>query len=169
MKLIKMNFKERKPFFIQMGTIVAILVAFMAFNPVNAQDRENVAEEDTTVYTKEEIDVLPEYPGGDEARIKHLINNLEYPKYAREVGLEGRVEIGFIVEKDGSMSNFTAIKSVHPILDEESLRVIKLMPKWIPGKKDGKTVRVQWQIPITFTLSDGDERVIPQKGKKRKK
>ena len=99
------------------------------------------------------VEIMPEYPGGEEARIKFLQDNLVYPKIAREIGLEGKVWIGFVVEKDGSLSNFTVVKEVAPVLDNEALRVVKMMPKWTPGKQRTKTVRVQYQIPITFKLN----------------
>ena len=98
------------------------------------------------------VEEMPEYPDGDDARLKFLQENLVYPKYAREVGLEGKVYVGFVVERDGSLSNFTIKRSVAPILDEEALRVVKMMPKWNPGQQRGKAVRVEYQIPITFTL-----------------
>ena len=99
------------------------------------------------------VDVYPEYPGGDEARIKFLSENLVYPKIASDIGLEGRVFVRFVVEKDGSLTNFEIARGVAPVLDNEAMRVVKMMPNWTPGKQRSKTVRVQYQIPITFTLS----------------
>ena len=98
------------------------------------------------------VEFEPEYPGGDEARIKFIRENLVYPQEAIDKKIEGRVFIGFVIEVDGSLTNFSILRSVHPLLDEEALRVIKLMPKWIPGELRGKPVRVQFQMPITFTL-----------------
>ena len=68
--------------------------------------------------------------------------------------LQGRVMVGFVVEPDGSISNVKILRSVAPILDDEAVRVARLMPKWKPGKQRGKAVRVQYQMPITFTLYD---------------
>jgi len=99
------------------------------------------------------VEILPEYPGGDEARIRFLQENLVYPKFAREAQLEGKVYIGFVVEPDGRLTNFSVVRSVAPILDEEAMRVVKMMPKWNPGKQRGRAVRVQFQVPITFTLN----------------
>ena len=98
------------------------------------------------------VEVYPEFPGGDAERVKFLRENLVYPQPARMADIEGKVWIGFVVEKDGSLSNFSVVRSVAPVLDEEALRVVKLMPKWTPGKQSSRTVRVQYQIPITFTL-----------------
>jgi len=100
-----------------------------------------------TVYIAE-----PKYPGGDDARTKFLQENLVYPEEARKVGLEGRVVVEFIVEPNGSLSNFKIVRHVAPILDEEALRVVKLMPNWIPEKYQDKTVRVKYEIPIIFSL-----------------
>jgi protein TonB len=98
------------------------------------------------------VEELPEFPGGDEARRMFLKENLEYPRIARETGLEGKVHVGFVVEPDGRLTNFTILRGRAPSLDEEALRVAKLMPKWKAGKQRGKTVRVRYQMPITFTL-----------------
>ena len=125
----------------------------------NLEVEEVYVIEDTKVEEiKEEapfviVEVMPEYPGGDEARVKFLSENLSYPKAAREAGLEGRVFIGFVVEPDGRLTNFSVVRSVSPILDDEALRVVKMMPKWTAGKQRGKAVRVQFQVPITFTLN----------------
>ena len=99
------------------------------------------------------VEVLPEYTGGEEARLKFLKDNIVYPKVARETGMEGRVTIAFVVEPNGSLSNFEVLRGAAPALDEEALRVAKLMPKWKPGKQRGKEVRVRYTMPITFTLN----------------
>ena len=109
---------------------------------------DNISDEDPPFII---VEVMPEYPGGDEARMKFLADNLQYPKTTRHLP-SGKVVIGFVVEKDGSLTNFSIIRSVDRLLDEEVIRVIKLMPKWKAGEQRGKPVRVQMQIPITFTL-----------------
>ena len=96
------------------------------------------------------VEDYPEYPGGDEARIKFLQENIVYPRIAGEMNMEGRVVISFVVEKDGSLTNFKVLRSVHPRLDEMALRVAKLMPNWKPGKQRGVAVRTQYSMPITF-------------------
>ena len=138
------------------GIIVALLFVWVMFEPLAAQNSDYVVcDEDTTIYVI--VDKLPEYPGGEEARLKFIWDNLNYPKEARgkgkNKGFEGHVHVGFIVEKDGSLTTFSIAKSAHPILDEEAMRVVKLMPKWIPGERQGKIVRVRLQMPITFTLN----------------
>jgi protein TonB len=135
------------------GIIAALLFVWVMFEPLAAQNSDYVVcDEDTTIYPVM-VDKHPEYPGGDEARIKLLQENLQYPRAAREAGIEGKVFVGFVVEKDGSLTNFSIVRGVHPLLDNEALRVVKMMPKWIPGKQRGKAVRVQYQVPITFKLN----------------
>jgi len=98
------------------------------------------------------VEEMPEYSGGDEARIKFLIAHLRYPQIAKESGIQGTVYVSFIVESDGSVSNVKVLRGVGGGLDEESVRVVELMPKWIPGKCDGVPVRVQFNMPLRFTL-----------------
>lgn len=98
------------------------------------------------------VEKHPEYPGGDKARLQFLQENLKYPQDARELGKEGTVYIGFVVEKDGSISDIKIIRGVYKSIDEECIRVVSLMPKWIPGKQDGKIVRTAFNMPVKFTL-----------------
>jgi TonB family protein len=99
------------------------------------------------------VEVMPEPVGGMDAMYKFLQENLTYPKEARDKGISGTVFIEFVVEKDGSISNVKVLKSVDPDLDAESVRVVKLMPKWNPGKQMGKPVRCYFNIPIRFTIN----------------
>jgi protein TonB len=120
---------------------------------------EIVYVEDTKVEEVKEAEIFvfveenPEYPGGEEARIKFLKDNIEYPRIARDAGLEGKVWVGFVVEADGRITNVKILRGRAQSLDDEALRVAKLMPKWKPGKQRTKAVRVQYQMPITFTLN----------------
>ena len=115
------------------------------------EDTKEVEVKEAEVFVV--VEVLPEFVGGDEARQKFLRDNLVYPKVARETGMEGRVVVEFVVEPDGKLSNFKVARGAAPALDEEALRVAKLMPKWKPGKQRGKEVRVRYTMPITFTLN----------------
>ena len=99
------------------------------------------------------VEVMPEYPGGMDAMMKFVAENLKYPEQMQKDKVEGRVLLSFVVEKDGSVTNIEEVKSPHPVLTEEAIRVVKLMPKWKPGKQDGKEVRVQFNLPITFRLN----------------
>ncbi len=98
------------------------------------------------------VQVKPSFPGGEKARIKWLQDNLVYPSQAAEASIQGQVQVGFVVEKDGSISGVKIVKSVHSLLDREAMRLVKSMPKWIPGKQNGNTVRAYYTQPIRFVL-----------------
>ena len=98
------------------------------------------------------VEVMPQYPGGQIAMLKYIMENMKYPEQAMKEGIQGRVAVRFIVEKDGSISDVKPILSVHPLLNKEAVRVVKSMPKWSPGKQNGKPVRVQLIVPIMFKL-----------------
>ena len=101
------------------------------------------------------VEQMPQFSGGMKALMDYLSTNISYPKEAHKKEIQGRVLVRFVVEKEGSISNAEVVKSVDPLLDAEALRVISSMPNWIPGKQNGKAVRVKYTIPITFNL-DGD-------------
>lgn len=98
------------------------------------------------------VEQLPEFPGGMSELMKYLQQNLKYPKAAQDAGKEGRVIVQFVVNADGSIANPNVISGVEPSLDNEALRVVKMMPKWQPGKQDGKAVAVKFALPVTFNL-----------------
>ena len=99
------------------------------------------------------VEQMPEFPGGQEAMMQFLRQEVKYPKEAEEKGLQGRVVVRYIIEKDGSISEVEIAKSVNEYLDAEAIRVVNAMPKWIPGKQKGENVRVKFTLPITFRLS----------------
>lgn len=109
---------------------------------------EEVVEEEIFQVVEE----MPSFPGGMGELMKFLGNNIKYPAVAQENGIQGRVIIQFVVEKDGSVANPVVVKGVDPALDKEALRVVKSMPKWTPGKQRGKAVRVKYTVPVTFRL-----------------
>lgn len=98
------------------------------------------------------VEENPEFPGGEDARIKFLQENTNYPRIARDAGIEGKVIVGFVVEKDGSISNVEIIRGRVQSLDEEALRVVKIMPKWKPGKQRNRAVRAHFRMPVVFML-----------------
>jgi TonB family protein len=99
------------------------------------------------------VEQMPEFPGGMEALMKYLQESVKYPKEAFEKGIQGRVVVQFVIEKDGSISEVEVIKKVNEHLDAEAVRVVNAMPKWKPGKQNGETVRVKYTLPISFRLS----------------
>ena len=107
-------------------------------------------EEETKVF--DVVEQMPSFPGGPSALMQFLSSNIKYPVVAEENGVQGRVVCTFVVEKDGSITDVRVIKSVDPSLDKEAMRVVKSMPKWIPGKQNGSAVRVKYTVPVTFRL-----------------
>ncbi len=114
------------------------------------EDPEEEAEE-TQIFTV--VESMPTFPGGDAARIKYLNSNIKYPTIARESGIQGRVFVTFVVETDGRVTDVKILRGIGGGCDEEAVRVIKNMPKWVPGKQRGKSVRVQFNMPILFKLN----------------
>lgn len=97
---------------------------------------------------------MPHPQGGFSELFKYLRSCINYPPPAKKENIEGRVILTFIVEKDGSLTDIRVAKSVHPMLDEEAVRVVSTMPNWEPGEEDGNPVRVKFTLPITFRLDD---------------
>ena len=113
----------------------------------NVQVDEDV---DQTVF--EIVEENPEFPGGDKALTAFLLKNTVYPESAVDNGIQGRVMVNFVVERDGSVSGVEILKGGDPALDKEALRVVKLMPKWKPGRQQGKAVRTRFRVPVVFRL-----------------
>ena len=108
---------------------------------------EEAKEETLTV-----VDVMPQYPGGDRELLKFIAQSIKYPTDAQEAGVQGRVICSFVVDKKGNIVEPKIIRGIDPSLDAEALRVIGMMPRWTPGRQDGKAVRVLYTVPITFRL-----------------
>lgn len=98
------------------------------------------------------VEQMPSFPGGPNALFQYLSKNIRYPAVAEENGVQGRVVVTFVVERDGSITDVRVAKSVDPSLDKEAARVVKSMPHWIPGKQNGSPVRVKYTVPVTFQL-----------------
>ena len=99
------------------------------------------------------VEEMPEYIGGAEAMYAFLQSNLKYPEVARNNNISGQVFLEFVVERDGTIGNVKVLAGVYPELDQEAIRVVKMMPKWKPGKQMGKTVRCYFNIPVRFTIN----------------
>lgn len=117
---------------------------------VIAQPEPPKHEEENKVF--EVVEQMPSFPGGPQALQQWLHDNVKYPVVAQENGVQGRVVVSFVVEKDGSITDVNVMKSVDPSLDKEAARVVKAMPKWIPGKQNGSAVRVKYMVPVSFRL-----------------
>ncbi|PWD98847.1 TonB family protein [Marinilabilia rubra] len=121
------------------------------FSSVSAQEE---VEEALVFFIVED---MAEFPGGDAALKKYLSEHLKYPKEAKEKGIEGRVYVLFIIDKEGNVTNVKIARGVSPSLDAEAIRVVKSMPKWKPGRLRGKAVPVTFTVPVNFELDDDDK------------
>ena len=119
----------------------------------------NIMVQETTPNNEDDkifdiVEQMPSFPGGLSALQTWLASNVTYPAQAVENGIQGRVIVAFIVERDGTITNVRVAKSVDPSLDREALSVVKRMPRWNPGKQNGKAVRVKFSAPVTFKLQN---------------
>ena len=135
-------------------------VSYVGYDTKNLTVKKGSSQNYEVVLTKESadgkvydvVDQMPQFPGGPSKLFEYLARNVRYPAEAEKAGIQGRVIVSFVVEKDGSISNAKAVKAIHPALDAEALRVINSMPNWTPGKKNGEDTRVKYVVPITFHL-----------------
>ena len=117
---------------------------------VIAQPEPPKHEEESKVF--DIVEQMPSFPGGSAALMKFLSENIKYPVVAQENGVQGRVVVAFVVERDGSITDVHIARGVDPSLDKEAVRVVKSMPKWTPGKQNGSAVRVKFNVPVAFRL-----------------
>ena len=130
---------------VSLKVALMMLVLLFSFMTSTAQTKKNDMVFDV-------VEVMPQFPGGQIAMLQYLMKNIKYPEQAVKEGIQGRVTVRFIVEKDGSISDVKPVLSVHPLLNKEAVRVVKSMPKWTPGKQNGKPVRVRFNVPVMFKL-----------------
>jgi TonB family protein len=118
-------------------------------------------KQESKLYVEEPIfqvvDVMPEYPGGQEAMITFIASNIHYPDAAKKKGTEGTVYVSYVVEKDGAVTHVKLLRGIGDGCDEEATRVVSKMPKWNPGKQNDEAVRVQFTLPIKFALNKDDK------------
>lgn len=107
-------------------------------------------QEETKIF--DVVEQPPSFPGGQAALLNWLKDHVKYPPIAEENGIQGRVIVGFVVERDGSVSQVQVIRGVDPSLDKEAARVVASMPKWTPGRQNGQNVRVKYNVPVNFKL-----------------
>lgn len=131
--------------------IIMSLMATCCLTTVLAQ-KTVVSQKDQKEEPFDVVEDMPAFPGGMEAMIQFISSNIQYPADAQKQKVDGRVLVNFVVEKDGSITEVKVVKPTFPSLDAEAIRVVKAMPKWKPGYQKGQAVRVQFTMPINFSL-----------------
>jgi len=129
-------------------TFVILMLFCVSVFSVNAQEEQ---EKKGDVFMV--VEEMPEYPGGIEGLKNYIQKNVQYPEQAKKNKVEGKVFVSFVIDNKGNVTDAKVVRAVNPELDKEALRVVKGMKKWTPGKQKGKTVKVQYTIPIQFALS----------------
>ncbi len=158
--LIQSPIRQKKVSMMFLFCALLLLIALSSCNRNNSTT-ENVTENASlsktptmaggdTIWT--EVDQMPVFPGGDEALLKYIAENVKYPDAAKKDGTQGRVIVRFLISSRGNVTNCEIIKSVSKEIDAESLRVVQSLPDFEPGKVDGKVVAVWYMVPITFAL-----------------
>ncbi len=138
-------------------TMLYMIICLLCVSLANAQNNNplnNSPDKDTTQEVFVDPVIHPKFPGGDEALMQYLSENLVYPPTIQDRRFKGKVLVQFVVETDGSISNVEVVRSLYKDLDEEVVRVIKNMPKWIPAEQDGKAIREYYRVPIGFEFGD---------------
>ncbi|HVW94725.1 MAG TPA: TonB family protein [Mucilaginibacter sp.] len=120
--------------------------------PVGNADTKVTEEDPNKIFTS--VEKVPAFPGGMDAFYKYLSKNIRYPAIARENGTQGKVIVTFVCERDGSLTDIRVSRGIGDGCDEEAKRVISASPKWQPGIQNGRPVRVQYSVPITFSLAE---------------
>ena len=118
-------------------------------------DTFEISERDKKVIedTYDNVEIMPEFPGGVQGLLNYMRETIKYPAQARQDTIQGRVLVTFVINKDGSIVEPEVVKSAHPLLDQEALKMVKEMPNWKPGEQNGKPVRVKYTIPVNFRLN----------------
>lgn len=143
-----------------MKTISFISALFITLTlcvrPAYAQEKETDSK---AVFNM--VEEMPKFPGEEEGLKAFIMNNVRYPKEAREKGIQGKVYVQYVIDTDGSVTDARIAKGVNPLLDQEALRVVNSMPKWKPGKQKGVLVRVSYTLPVNFALDGGKPAETP--------
>jgi len=126
-----------------------VFVCFSLMSSAQTLDSNKINGNTIFVYTEE----IPQFPGGEQAQMRFMSENIRYPEFERDSGIQGLVVASFIIEKDGRITDIKILKGVTPDIDKELIRVLKKMPRWSPGKQKGKAVRVRINLPVRFTLN----------------
>ena len=147
--------KPKRPLRFGLGVLFVTVLFTGVFFACSSADKDKF--ETDKVYTK--VDVVPEFPGGLKELMNYLSANIKYPVEAKDQGIEGRVYINFIVEKDGSVDSAWVLRGIGGGCDEEALRVVREMPDWTPGYQHGEAVRVSYNLPVKFSLDKSEHKL----------
>lgn len=143
----------RKKFFLVAPMVISILfLFFVSFSQNNVTITKTDTSKTGKIYSFDEIDIKPMFPGGGQALNKFIMNNIKYPEEEFKNGKSGIVIVSFIITSEGSVKNPSITRSAGKAFDDEALRVIRAMPKWKPGKTEGKAVTTQAYMPIKYVL-----------------
>lgn len=154
--------KHNNSYYLKVPKYIELLTLILLLTVANSLNAQSVVMESPHKHLKDQhvgdsiyliVDKQPEFPGGIKELLKQLYENIQYPEEAIKKGVEGKVVVDFIVEKDGSISNANIIKAVDSLLDTEAVRVILNLPKWSPGSQEGEVVRVKYTLPVYFKLA----------------
>jgi TonB family protein len=175
LKRLKMMKKEDSPrrltwlYALAAPVFIAGIVSFTCVeaNNINIAEKpektivepENViiVEETDTIYNFAVVEEKPQFPGGEDALTQYLSNNIKYPDDLKKQNIQGRVYVQFVIDKKGKVTDVKVAKGEHPELNKLAINAVSAMPDWIPGKQDGKNVKVTFIIPISFSISEENE------------
>lgn len=146
----------------KLGALAAmpvIALALLAFaNPsMNTVDEQSPAAPAQQSQVYKSVEQMPRFPGGEAALMKYLMTNVQYPENAAKNDIQGRVVVQFVVDENGEVGQVKVVRSIDEELDAEAIRVVKTLPKFEPGRQDGKAVSVWYTVPISFKLKGDSE------------
>ena len=151
--------KKKKKSLGNLGKYVLTLPIFalllLSSNAWSAKQESNTASTKATNIAEKPLtaaEIMPKFPGGEKALTAFILKNLRYPASAAQSGVQGRVTVRFIIEKTGEVADVKVVRGLDAAFDNEAVRVVKMFPKWIPGKQNGRKVSVYYTLPITFRL-----------------
>ena len=158
-RIVMMNRQKTRFGAWKLAAVLPVAALLLMFGCKPAAEKTAVAEPETTVPQQANTDEIcdmpeesPEFAGGTEALYQYLAENIQYPEQAKTDGVQGRVMVRFVVEKDGSITGAEVLRGIGGGCDEEALRVVNEMPNWTPGKQNGEAVRTQFNLPVVFKL-----------------
>ena len=151
-RIVMMNRQKTRFGAWKLVAVLPVAALMLMFGCKPAAEKAAVAEPETTDEVFDEVEVSPEFAGGMDALYQYLAENIQYPEQAKADGVEGRVMVGFVVEKDGSITDAEVLRGIGGGCDEEALRVVNAMPNWTPGKQNGEAVRTRFNLPVVFKL-----------------